>query len=156
MTSPCNSKSKWNPSDGYTQTYKCFRIHPLMSRCLTSHLAAMLFTCSLNPILPVFYLDLALSIILLFSWVYSTSFSTGSISSAEIYIKLKKKIKPPSTESMRNQGPKLLCSEIHPHICLKAMASPRLLLAYAREFTSESCGTPLMVDFSFRTPSWLC
>lgn len=42
MTSPCNSKSKWNPSDGYTQTYKCFRIHPLMSRCLTSHLAAML------------------------------------------------------------------------------------------------------------------
>lgn len=114
------------------------------------------FTCSLNPILPVFYLDLALSIILLFSWVYSTSFSTGSISSAEIYIKLKKKIKPPSMESMRNQGPKLLCSEIHPHICLKAMASPRLLLAYAREFTSESCGTPLMVDFSFRTPSWLC
>lgn len=53
------------------------------------------FTCSLNPILPSLYLDLAASIILLFSWVSSTSlsFSTGSIASAEIYTKLKNKTK---------------------------------------------------------------
>lgn len=73
MTSPYNLRSKYNPSDGNSQTYQWSCIHPLISRGLTSHLRAMLFTCSLKPILPSLYLDLAASITLLFPWVSSIS-----------------------------------------------------------------------------------
>lgn len=71
------------------------------------------FTCSLNPILPGLYLDLAVSITFLFFWVPSTCHALWlHTSSAEIYTNLLKKRKTffISTSLFRNH---FFCLTLH-------------------------------------------
>lgn len=123
--------------DGNSQTYKWSCIHPLISRCLTSHKRVTLLPVLWIPFSPAFTWTLLPTLL----GILNLSLSNGSISSPESYTKLEKKKERKENPSVKTEnlthrplteGPRYCTLKSIPAFA-RDFASPRLLLAYNRK-----------------------